>query len=70
MESSINTSEIYRFDGESDKIFNERIDFIKKVFKDTNNLKESIRLSKVWVNFTYNKCKYDSNVYYKLRKYL
>ena len=40
MENSINSNEIYRFDGESDKIFNERIDFIKKVFKDTNNLKE------------------------------
>lgn len=70
MESSINDINIERLDGESNKKYHERIEFIKKVNNDTKNLKESIRLSKIWVNFKYNNCKYSPDVYNLIKKYL
>jgi len=61
---------VSRFDNESNKVFNERVEFIKKVFNDTKNIKESINLSKIWLNYTYNQCRYQPNIFYKLKKYL
>ena len=59
-----------RMDGESDKIFNERVEFIKKVLDDNKSLKEAINLSKVWMNYTYNNCRYQPEVFFKLKSYL
>ena len=72
MELSIDSNKITidRLDGESNKIFNERIEFIKKVYQDNKNIKEAINLSKIWVNFKYNQCRYTPQVYGKLKPYL
>ena len=61
---------VYRFENESDKVFNERLEFIKKVYMDTKNSKIAINLSKIWLNYTYNDCRYQSSVYGKIKKYL
>ena len=61
---------IDRLDGESNKVFNERLEFVKKVYQDTKNSKEAINLSKIWVNFKYNQCRYSPQVYGKLKKNL
>ncbi len=61
---------VYRFDNESKKVFNERIEFIKKVYSATQSSKEAVNLSKVWLNFKFNDCRYQSSVFYKLKKYL
>ena len=72
MEININGDKffVYRFDNESDKVFNERLDFIKKVYNDNKKSKEAINLSKIWLNYKYNNCKYQPSVYYKIKKYL
>lgn len=72
MELSIDNSKITvdKLDGESNKIFNERIEFIKKVYQDNKNLKEAINLSKIWINFKYNECRYSPQVFSKLKPYL
>jgi len=70
MELTINDINIERFDGESNKLYNDRVVFIKKVNNNTKDLKESIRLSKIWVNFKYNNCKYSPEVYNLIKKYL
>ena len=61
---------IDRLYGESNKVFNERLEFVKEVYQDTKNSKEAINLSKIWVNFKYNQCRYSPQVYGKLKKYL
>ena len=61
---------IIKLDGESDKIFNERIEFIKKVYQDQKDFKEAVNLSKIWLNFKYNQCRYQQEVFIKLKKYL
>ena len=69
MENNTN-NKIERFDGESDLVFNERLEFINKVNSKLNNMKEAIRLSKIWVNFKYNNCRYEPAVFYKIKEYL
>ena len=59
-----------RMDGESDKIFNERVEFIKSVLSDNKELKEALNLSKIWMNYKYNSCRYQPEVFNKIKKYL
>ena len=61
---------INKTDGESDKIFLKRIEFLKKVFDDTSDINYSISLSKIWLYYTFKKCKYSPEVFYKIKKYL
>ena len=61
---------IIKLDGESDKIFQERLEFIKKVYQDKKDFKEAVNLSKIWLNFKYNQCRYQQEVFIKLKKYL
>jgi len=68
MEITENT--IKKLDAESDKIYKERCDIIETINNDIDNLKESIRLSKIWVNFKYNKCRYTPEVYRMIKKYI
>ena len=72
MELIINDQKFYvdKLDSESDKMFTERIEFIKEVYNDTKNIKDSINLSKIWLNFMYNDCRYQHDVYSKLKKYI
>lgn len=62
--------QIERTTDESNKIFDERIKFIKRVYSNTNDLKESIRLSKIYINYKYRDCKYSSDVFLKIKPYL
>ena len=62
--------QIERTTDESNKIFDERIKFIKRVYSNTNDLKESIRLSKIYINYKYKDCKYSSDVFLKIKPYL
>ena len=59
-----------RFESESDKIYQERLEFIKNVCKDKNDMKEAIRLSKIWMNFKFKGCRYSSEVYQKIKPYM
>ena len=61
---------IIKLDDESDKIFQERLEFIKKVYQDKKDFKEAVNLSKIWLNFKYNQCRYQQEVFIKLKKYL
>ena len=61
---------IPKLDSESDKVYQERLEFIKKVVDDKVELKEAIRLSKIWVNFIYNNCRYSPEVFGTLKRYL
>jgi len=72
MELNINDEKfvIHKLDAESNKIFTERIEFIKKVYQNTKDFKEAINLSKIWINFKYNECRYQPAVFGKLKKYL
>ena len=72
MELNIDSNKITidKLDGESNKLFNERIEFVKKVYQDNKNFKEAINLSKIWINFKYNECRYSHQVYNKLKPYL
>jgi|TARA_Y100000991_G_scaffold212550_1_gene196857 TATA-box binding protein (TBP) (component of TFIID and TFIIIB) len=62
--------QIERLPDESNKIFDERIKFIEKVYSNTNDLKESIRLSKIYMNYKFKDCKYSPDVFFKIKPYL
>ena len=62
--------QIERLPDESNKIFDDRIKFIEKVYSNINDLKESIRLSKIYVNYKYKDCRYSSEVFLKIKPYL
>jgi len=64
------TNEIEKLVGESNKVYNERMEFIEKVNSDIKDMKEAIRLSKIWVNFKYNNCRYTPEVFSKIKPYL
>ena len=70
MKNRVNETQIDKIEGESNKVYQERLEFIKKVNSDINNMKEAIRLSKIWVNFKYKNCRYTSDVFYKIKPYL
>lgn len=61
---------IPRLDSESNNVYQERLIFINKVLEDKIELKEAVRLSKIWLNFKYNNCRYSHEVYNNLKKYL
>lgn len=62
--------QIERSPDESNKLFNDRIKFIEKVYSNTNDLKESIRLSKIYINYKYKDCRYSPDVFLKIKPYL
>ena len=56
---------------ETEKIFNERLMFIKKFLNDNPDyFKEAERLSKVYIYIKYYECKYIPELYFKVKKYL
>lgn len=66
----MNETQIEKIEGESNKVYQERLEFIKKVNSDISDMKEAIRLSKIWVNFKYNNCRYTPEVFSKIKPYL
>ena len=61
---------IVQFLSESDEYFNKRLDFIKILEKENINWKDAVKLSKIYMNIKYKKCKYVPFLYNKLKKYL
>ena len=57
---------IDRFYSESDSRFDARIKFIKKI-ENKFEWKEALRLSKVWSNIKFKKCRYIQKLYLKIK---
>lgn len=60
------TETIIKFYSESESIFNQRINFIKKVEKKKIKFKEALKYSKIWSNIKFKECKYNKKVYLKV----
>jgi len=60
-----NNEKIIRYNSESNTRFNERLKMIKLFESNKLKWKEANKLSKIWYNIKYNKCKY-SPIIYKL----
>jgi hypothetical protein len=65
-----NEQKITQFFSESNEYFNIRLNFIKLLEKENIVWKEVIKLSKLYMNIKYKKCKYSPIVYNKIKKYL
>ena len=64
------STKVEKLIGESNKVYNERMEFIEKVNSEIKDMKEAIRLSKIWVNFKYNNCRYTPEIFLKIKAYL
>ena len=62
--------EITQFLSESDEHFQARLDLLKKLEKDNINWKDANKLSKIFYNTKYKKCRYTPMVYNMIKKYL
>ena len=58
-----NKEKIVKFDMESQKRFNIRIKFIQLLEEEQVKWKDAHKLSKIWYNITYNKCKYSQPIF-------
>jgi len=61
---------IIKFFSESDEHFNDRLNVIKKFEEDKLEWKEALKLSKVYSNIKFKKCKYSPQIYFSIKKYL
>jgi hypothetical protein len=61
---------ITKFFAESDEIYNDRLEVLKKM--EANNIvwKDALKLSKIYSNVKYKKCKYCPMLYISIKKYL
>lgn len=60
-----------RLEDESEKIYDYRINFIKKYSKNKDvKEKDVIKFSKIAANIKFKKCKYDPFIYNKIKNYL
>jgi hypothetical protein len=60
---------ITQFFSESDEFFADRIDVIKKMEAENIPWKDALKLSKVYINAKYKKCKYSPQLYFSVKKY-
>lgn len=65
-----NDEAVTQFFSESDEIFNDRIEVLKKMEIDNVPWKDALKLSKIYINAKYKKCKYTSQLYNSIKKYL
>jgi hypothetical protein len=63
-----NQETIIKFCSESNKRFNQRIKLIKILENNNLKWKEAHKISKIWYNIIYNKCKYLQNIYLYIMK--
>ena len=61
-----NSEIIIQFFSESDELFNDRIEFIKKLEQSDLLYKEVLQLSKIYQNYKYKKCKYNKTLENKI----
>ena len=64
-----NFEKIIKFVSESDLRFNKRLELIKIFEKNNIKWKEANKLSKIWYNIKFNKCKYNQDLYNEYIKY-
>jgi hypothetical protein len=62
--------EITQFLSESDEHFQARLELLKRLEKDNINWKDANKLSKIFYNSKYKKCRYTPIVYNMIKKYL
>lgn len=58
-----NNEKIIRYNSESNNRFNQRLQLIKLFESKQIKWKEANKLSKIWYNIKYNKCKYSPSIY-------
>jgi hypothetical protein len=61
--------QIYRFDNESNTIYNFRKNFIIN-YKGDDDYTNIVKYSKILANIKFKNCKYDNTIYNKLKIYL
>ena len=61
---------IIKFLSESNENFNSRLEVIKKFEEDKLEWKEALKLSKIYSNIKFKKCKYSPQIYFSIKKYL
>jgi hypothetical protein len=64
------TESIVKFFAESDEIFNARIELLKKLELEKISYKDALKLTKIYINVKYKKCKYNPQLYYLIKKYI
>jgi len=61
---------IVKFFSESDEIFNDRIELLTKLEIDKISYKDALKLTKIYINVKYKKCKYSPQLYHSIKKYI
>ena len=61
---------ITKFFNESDEIFNARIELLQKLEKEKVPYKDALKLTKIYINVKYKKCKYSPQLYHSIKKYI
>jgi len=64
-----NNCKILQFLSESNKQFSNRLTYIKKLEKNNINIKEAVRLSKIWYSIKYKNCTYTNDIYNYVMNY-
>jgi hypothetical protein len=63
--------DIYRYDNESNIVYNFRKDFIiNNINKLSDDYNTMVRYSKILANIKFKNCSYNENIYNKLKLYL
>ena len=72
METLNNTNQIdiERTLDESDKVYQDKLEFYQRANTQLKDPKESIRLSKIYINFKYKNCRYSPEVFKKIKPFL
>ena len=63
------TVKVLQYVSESDNQFKQRLDFIKTLESSNIDWKEANKLSKIWHNITFKKCKYPTELYNKIANF-
>lgn len=61
---------VVKFFSESDEIFKDRLDLLKKLELEKTPFKDALKLTKVYTNVKYKNCKYNSQLYNSIKNYL
>ena len=66
--------QIFRYENESDKIYNYRKEFILNNYEEFNkngtDINTVIKYSKILSNIKFKGCKYDSSLYEKIKEFI
>jgi len=68
IEFNTNKCVLHQFDSESNSIFKQRIKFIQENLTKMK-WKEAVKMSKIWSNIKFKKCRYHPKIYYSIKKF-